>query len=148
MNGSKLILGIVVFGVAAQAWLFSVAMQTRSAAGSTASRTSVRGFTKVLSPVGATPGQILIVGPNCTTERGVRTRELARKLADLKVPYQQTDSARFSANPITGWGDWAQINHLMQGDAPVVFINGRAKANPSLEEVLAEAGIPASNSGS
>lgn len=146
MNGSKLILGIVVFGVAAQAWLFSMAMQTRSASGSpSSSRTSASGFTKVLSPVGATPGEVLIVGPNCTSEQGVRTRELARKLADLKVPYQQTDSARFSANPITGWGDWAQINQLMQGDSPVVFINGRAKANPSLEEVLAEAGTPVPN---
>lgn len=31
-----------------------------------------------------------------------------------------------------------QMDHLMKGDSPVVFINAKGKANPTINEVIAE----------
>ena len=31
-----------------------------------------------------------------------------------------------------------RMNRIMNGPLPVVFVNGRAKSNPSLDEVVAE----------
>jgi hypothetical protein len=33
-----------------------------------------------------------------------------------------------------------RLNSVMNGELPIVFVNGRGKANPTLEEVIAEFG--------
>ncbi len=92
------------------------------------------GFVAVPMPDGAIANQVLVVGPNCTTPRGVRTRALTTALAKANIPYQRTEHLQFSdPDDLTAMG---RLDQVMAGDAPIVFVHGQAKANPTPEVVM------------
>lgn len=94
------------------------------------------GFVAVISPEGFNPAQVVVLGPNCTSAAGQRTRALIAQLAQARIPYRQTSNVS-----VTGSEDMQGLYRLqavMQGDAPIVFVNGKAKANPQVQEVIAE----------
>jgi hypothetical protein len=137
MKGSTLVLAVIGSGIGILLLLVGIMMNSKTATSSTAARVATQtGFVKVPLPEGAVANQVLIVGPNCHRPQGVRTRALASGLAKLNIPYQQTSSVRMSSD--VGLGNIFQLNQLMAGDAPIVFVNRKGKANPSLDEVLAE----------
>ncbi|MCU0549893.1 MAG: hypothetical protein MUC48_11150 [Leptolyngbya sp. Prado105] len=96
---------------------------------------SKSGFISVVMPDEASPNEVLVIGPNCNTDRGQRTRALAAKLAQAQIPHRRTDSVSISnSSDIAGM---MRLNEVMQQDAPIVLIRGQAKGNPTAEEVIA-----------
>lgn len=51
------------------------------------------------------------------------------------IPYTRTDSADFD---LSSREEASRVTAMMNGPVPVVYVNGRAKANPSPAEVVAE----------
>jgi hypothetical protein len=101
-------------------------------------KSAIASFVAVAAPDQAEPAQVLVIGPTCNSVAGVRTRQLADRLAQAQIPYKHTDSFSFSVSNPEDFQGISRLNQVMQGDAPVVFVNGRAKANPQFEEVVAE----------
>jgi hypothetical protein len=99
-------------------------------------RSAIAGFVAVAAPDQAQSAQVLVIGPSCNSAAGVRTRQLAAQLEQAKIPYKHTNS--FSISNPQDFEGISRLNQVMQGDAPVVFISGRAKANPQFQEVATE----------
>jgi hypothetical protein len=60
-------------------------------------------------------------------------------LAKLNIPYRRTESISMNSDSTDDiFGAMEQMDRLMKGDAPVVFVNAKGKANPTLDEVVAE----------
>lgn len=90
----------------------------------------------VPAPAGADPKRALIVAaPNCPRAESKRAVALARELAAQQIPCAQTGTVSFA---ITSDTDAKRLEQVMSAGAPIVFINGKAKSNPSTAEVVAE----------
>ena len=93
-----------------------------------------------LPPVeGQRPQTVFVIAAqNCPHEAAQRADRLAEALSSQGIPVERTHAARFhfTSRPDSDTVD--RISAVMNGPLPVVFINGRAKANPSLDEVAAE----------
>lgn len=78
----------------------------------------------------------VVAAQNCPHEEAQRADRLAVALGRAGIPVERTSALNFSfsGQPDTAVVD--RINRVMNGPLPVVFIDGRAKNNPSLEEVL------------
>jgi hypothetical protein len=104
-------------------------------------KTSSREFMPVAMPDDAIPNQVIIFAPlQCPSEATIRANALAAKLNQLGISVRRSDSFKYSYN---NRSDLAQASlvrsgDLMNGELPAVFINGRGKAQPSLEEIVAE----------
>lgn len=94
------------------------------------------GFVSMPQPIGTSPDQVLIFAPrNCPSAAAQRARELSRELAARDVPHAQLEEAHFA---LSSAAEASAVNRVMEGTVPIVIVHGRAKANPSLDEVLAE----------
>lgn len=94
------------------------------------------GFVSMPQPIGTSPDQVLIFAPrNCPSAAAQRARELSRELAARDVPHAQLEGAHFA---LSSAEEASAVNRVMEGTVPIVIVHGRAKANPSLDEVLAE----------
>lgn len=94
------------------------------------------GFVAVTNPEGFNPAQVVVLGPNCSSAAGQRTRALIAQLAQARVPYVQASD--FSVTASADVQGLYRLQEVMQGDAPIVFVNGKAKANPQMQEVMSE----------
>jgi hypothetical protein len=99
------------------------------------------GFVNVVMPDGARNNTVLIFAPvNCSSEAAQRADGLATELTRLGIPNER--SSRFSSsinNPSSEQQDGVQrAVAVINGEIPAVFINGMAKANPTVEDVVAE----------
>src|SRR4051812_23254610 len=100
---------------------------------------SDRGFAAMPQVEGQNARTVYVVAAqNCPREEGQRTDRLAADLARRGIPVDRTHSAQFSFNAQPDNVVMETINKIMAGPLPVVFVRGRAKSNPSLEEVVAE----------
>ncbi|HET7924755.1 MAG TPA: hypothetical protein VFL30_07640 [Rhodanobacteraceae bacterium] len=99
--------------------------------------TDENGFVALAQPVGIKPDKVFIFAPaNCPREAGQRSDALTQSLVDRGVAYSR--SAHLSYEPMDPVM-LGRVNAMLAGDnAPIVFVNGRIKANPALDEVLAE----------
>ena len=124
----KLLLLLIVAGLAFQYW------QTHQAA----TGPSPNGFVTLPMLVGGAPGQVVVFAPeNCPSEKARQADDLAQQLASRNIPSLRSHDVSFAAtNPEPGIGE--RLNTVMNGELPIVFVNGRGKANPTLEEILAE----------
>ena len=59
-----------------------------------------------------------------------------RHLSKHGVAYVRTDSANF--NSLTSQDEASRVMSVMNGPVPIVYVNGKAKANPAPQEVVAE----------
>jgi len=88
--------------------------------------------------VGANPDKVIILAArNCPRAGARRARTMAQALAKHYIPHALWDQVNFTILP----GSQTKIpglNLVMNGATPVVLIHGRGKANPDLDEVLAE----------
>jgi hypothetical protein len=93
-----------------------------------------------LPPVdGQRPQTVFVIAAqNCPHDAAQRADRLAESLSSQGIPVERTHSAnfRFTSRPDSDTVD--RISAVMNGPLPVVFINGRAKANPSLDEIASE----------
>lgn len=94
-------------------------------------------FISLPQPINTSKSQVLILAPrNCSSSEAKQAKALAAKLRQKNISYQELDTVSFDAS-----SDPKAINRLnqvMNGTIPIVFVGGKGKANPSIDEVLAE----------
>lgn len=94
-------------------------------------------FAAIPLPDGVSAQGVVIFAPeNCPSEAAQRARQLASHLSAQRIPYRETSSADFST--LSSQDEANRVMSVMNGPVPVVYVNGRAKANPTPEEVVAE----------
>jgi hypothetical protein len=103
-----------------------------------AATASENGFIAMPPVAGQNRDAILVVAAeNCPHEDAQRADSLAEDLSRKGVPVVRTHSISFDlAGPDSSMVE--HINAVMQGSLPIVFVHGRAKPNPTLDEVVAE----------
>jgi hypothetical protein len=95
------------------------------------------GFAAIPLPDGVSAHGVVIFAPeNCPSEAAQRARRLASHLSAERIPYRETSRANFST--LASQAEANRVMSVMNGPVPVVYVNGRAKANPTPEEVVAE----------
>lgn len=97
------------------------------------------GFVSMPQPSGTDFGTVLIFAPiNCPSDAAQRARDLSRELAARHIPHVQLEQANFDMADPPDEQTMASFNRVMEGTIPVVFVRGKGKANPALDEVIAE----------
>jgi hypothetical protein len=98
---------------------------------------STHGFVSVPQPTGTRTQQVLIFAPeHCPSTEAQAADALAATLASHHIPHQRLHQAEFDSthtDPDTA----ARLDSIMRGTLPIVFIGGKAKANPTVAEVIA-----------
>jgi len=105
-----------------------------------AALTDERGFIEFQMPQGAKNNEVLIVAAqNCPRDGAVRADRLAHDMAERNIRYRRASGVSFSV-PQDGDVDTfvRRNNVIMNGEVPIVFVNGKVKSNPDLDEVIAE----------
>lgn len=99
---------------------------------------SPNGFVMMPPMTGADPGQVVVFAPeNCPSEKAQQADDLTRELVSRNIPAVRSHDVTFSASdpdPKVG----VRLNSVMNGELPIVFVNGRGKANPTIGEVVDE----------
>ena len=99
--------------------------------GASASR---QGFVEVPWLEGAQRNQVLLIGPPCADKQR-EVNAMIAALAAQGIPARSTSSIRFAEF------DEAKIaacHGVFEGEPPIVFLNGRAKARATTQEIIAE----------
>jgi hypothetical protein len=102
---------------------------------------SVNGFIEVVMPDGAKDDTVLIFAPpNCPRESAQRARELHEFLVGKEIPATMTNrySLRFTDDSEAFKAKLQRTAGVMEGDIPIVLINGWGKSNPTPTQVAAE----------
>lgn len=95
------------------------------------------GFESVPLPDGVSSQGVVVFAPaNCSSDAARRTDELVQYLARHGIPYARTDTANYSR--LASQEEVSRVQSVMNGPVPVVYVRGKAKANPSPEEVRVE----------
>lgn len=135
MNVLRLLLLLSIAGGAYHWWHKHKVAEMERVAMSDASDT---GFVPMQRPMNTPSGAVLIFAPpNCPSATATRARALARGLEDLGIPHVVLDEASFDidgSDPVL----MTRFRSVMEGNGPPVFVRSRAKAAPSLDEVVAE----------
>lgn len=129
---------LVLIGLVGFAWHW---WSERRTATETAEATSPTGFVTAAMPAEATPNTVLILAPlNCPSDGAQRADRLADELGSRSIPVRR--ASRFSLQAEDAGDDQrARIDRsvaVLNGEIPAVFVNGMAKSNPTVEEVVAE----------
>jgi hypothetical protein len=138
----KLLVVLIVAALGYQYWNKHHAAGASTEAGGSRAGTSAvasRGDFVELPPVsGASAKAVLIIAAqDCPEEAAQRADRLAEQLGRQGVPVSRLQDVHFDiAN-----GDAAiarKLTSVMNSPLPIVFVHGRAKSNPTLDEVVAE----------
>lgn len=131
-----IVLGLAGFGY--QYWTKHREGQPMLASTSSAGSASSNGF--VLLPGTSTTASNavqVIAAEDCPEEAAQRANSLAEQLSSKGIPVTRTHSISFtvtSGDP----ADAQRISSIMSGELPIVLVRGKARSNPSLDEVIAE----------
>ena len=97
------------------------------------------GFVPVPSPSGTKRNQVLIFAAvNCPKDAARRAADLAAELGRRGISHIRLEHADFEWVENPDPAVLARLETVMRGEIPIVFINGRGKANPGIDEVVAE----------
>lgn len=100
---------------------------------------SANGFAALPPVDGQDSATVFVVAAqNCPHEEAKRADRLAEDLARRGIPVERTHDVRFHFSSPPESAVMERMSGIMNGPLPVVFVHGRAKSNPSLEEVVAE----------
>ena len=98
-------------------------------------------FVDVVMPQGVPSNTVVILAPvNCPSDAARRADDLADRLSRMGIPNVRRAeySAHFvDASPAQEAGLQRAVE-VLKGDIPAVFVSGRAKANPTADEVATE----------
>jgi hypothetical protein len=135
----KLVLIAAISYGAYSYWSEQRALKSQSALGiansSSDTARSTSGFIEMPTPQGHSAQSVIVFAPpNCPEEAGVRADEMMRRLGQEGIPAVRASSANFSGENI----NVTQINSVMAGELPAVFVYGTGKANPSIEDTIAQ----------
>ena len=96
------------------------------------------GFISIPTPSNLNANTVIVLAAeNCPKEDAKRADKLATELGSHDIPFTRAHSANFqlmNPDPLVV----KRIDILMNGALPIVFVSGRAKNNPTLDEVLWE----------
>jgi hypothetical protein len=97
------------------------------------------GFVPVKMPPGTPPDKVIILAAlNCPSAAAQRADTMAKRLTEMGIPNARAN--HFSAT-ITDRDEIPLLERtsvVVQGENPVVIVNGMAKANPTVDEVASE----------
>ena len=131
MNLIKALLLLAIAGGGYQYW------QGRAAKADLAAATSPSGFVQVPMPDGMSAHGVVVFAPdNCPSDAAQRAYALVSELGGQGIPVVRASAASFDNLPDAATA--ARVRAVMQGEIPIVFVNGKAKADPSVQDVLAE----------
>lgn len=100
------------------------------------------GFVEVPLPDGQDLNTVYVVAAeNCPHEEAQRADRLAEALSKENISVQRTHHVEFSS--IKDMSEAKRVSAIMNGELPIVFVHGRAKANPVLDDVKAEVRLSA-----
>jgi hypothetical protein len=106
-----------------------------------AALTSSNGFLPVPMPEGAARNTVMVFAPhNCPREGAQRAAALTRALTRLGISNVSTShygAQVYEPNSDTEAG-FRRLSVVMNGEVPIVLVNGMGKANPTVDEVVAE----------
>ncbi|TAK62730.1 hypothetical protein [Methylobacter sp.] len=135
MNIVKLLIILSVAGGGYHYW--KAHSEGASSVAVEASITSESGFVSLPPMEGESSDAVLVVAAeNCPHEDAQRADNLAQALSEKGIPVVRTHNISF--NHISSNKEAERITSVMNGSLPIVFVDGRAKSNPTLEEVVAE----------
>lgn len=93
-------------------------------------------FVQVPIPDGFPANQVVVSGLLDCPHSGKNTRAVIDKMTETQIPYQHITSFSFSNSD--DWAGMQRLNEILKRGGPVVFVNGKAKSNPTPDEVVAE----------
>ncbi len=131
---------VLIGAAVAVAWLGWNQHKAHVEARAIADLTNERGFIEFEMPQGAINDEVLIVAAqNCPKDGAVRADRLAREMAERSIRYRRSSSVSFSVPQNADVDVFVRRNNaIMNSEVPIVFINGKVKSNPGLDEVIAE----------
>ena len=97
---------------------------------------SEKDFVSVPLPDGISANQVVVSGLLDCPQSGTQTRQVIDQLTAAQIPYQHITNFSFSA--ADDWAGIQRLNEVLKRGAPVVFVNGKVKAQPTPQEVIAE----------
>ncbi len=135
MNFLKL---LIVIGIAGGAYHYWQQHHSAGTAAAESAAPSRNGFVALPPADGHNAKVVYVVAAeNCPHEEAQRADRLASDLSREGIPVTRTHDINFTLAA----ADSAQVDHIksvMNGPLPIVFVRGRAKSNPTLDEVVAE----------
>jgi hypothetical protein len=103
----------------------------------TVSATDEGGFVDLPVDGGGEDGVLVLAARNCPRQDAQRADALADELSRRGIPVKRTHRVNFTlAGPDAGVSK--RINAVMKGRLPIVFVNGRARSNPTIAEIINE----------
>jgi len=133
MNLFKLVLVLTVGAGAYNYW-----RQHQTPTSKADQQSSENGFVALPPVQGQSPTAVLVVAAeDCPHDDAQRADRLADDLSRNGVPVVRIHSLSFNVQG-GGSAELDRINSVMTGTLPVVFVRGRAKANPSFDQVMSE----------
>src|SRR5262245_3284975 len=132
MNALKILVLLALLGYGYHHW----SQRERSAATSAAVPAN-SSFVDLPALAGAQASRVMVIAAeDCPEAAARRADDRAERLARDGVPVARTVNGSFPA--VNGADEMQRLNRVMQGELPIVIVRGRGKANPTLDEVLAE----------
>jgi hypothetical protein len=96
------------------------------------------GFVKLPAVIGFNESTVMVIAAeNCPYADAQRADSLAEVLQERGIPVSRAHEVNFNPanfDPVVA----QRIPSVMEGALPIVFIHGRAKGNPTLDDVVAE----------
>ena len=97
------------------------------------------GFVPIAAPDGAAPDKVVILAAlNCPSAQAKRADAMASQLERMGIPVSRANQYSVSRLTPDQMPLITRTNTVLTGEIPIVVINGRAKANPTVDEVAAE----------
>jgi hypothetical protein len=95
-------------------------------------------FVRMPTPSGHNPLGVVVFAPaNCSAGVAQHADDMVRRLQEKGIPAARTNVGDFSADGLSP-EEVQNLQRVMEGGIPAVFVNGTGKANPSFEEVVAQ----------
>lgn len=93
-------------------------------------------FVTVPTPDEVPPDRVVITGLLNCPQTGKNTQALITKMTEAQIPYQHITQFGFANTD--DWAGLQRLNEIIKRGGPVVFVHGKAKSNPTPDEVIAE----------
>lgn len=145
MNIVKIIL-FIVLGVAVAFWWNGQRTAVKKAPENSpqqdyaAKNEGPAGFVPVVMPRDAKPDTVLILAPiKCSSSASKRADALAKDLTRLNIPNERSGTCSLDMKDQSPeeQAKMESAMKIMNGEPPVVFVNGMGMSNPSLDMVVA-----------
>ena len=97
------------------------------------------GFVPVQTADGTAPDTVVILAAlNCPSAAAQRANSMAKQLSERGIPNTRANNYSVAIHSREQMPLLKQTSLVLNGEIPIVIINGMAKANPTVDEVAAE----------